>query len=287
METAIGALGATFSGKHARGVFFLAFEGKNTSGIREFAGYIFAQHPAQDFAPVLVFGQGYPRDAGMREAGGKGGYPNFFPPDGVKVFIGSVGRLLRSPFGEDFFTRRFQVQFQGFVVVFNPCNEFGIGGFGLSTQEIDGGVQSKQLAGDVRLTLHPTFVSPVTFGNFRQVAAALWRDDVHFFAHFRASLKVRRQIRPGFFHQYLDHFLVQAVHPRIVELGGNRPKNGHFLHWFLPKLVCPLVLFFDVAQGIRGPPFVKFVDGNDIRKIDHVDLFQLGRCAVFGGHHVK
>ena len=154
-------------------------------------------------------------------------------------------------------------------------------------QGFDAGVEGKQLAGQVTFLDYLLLISPVAFGNFGEVAHPLRGNDVDFCTGLVSSLEVGRQIGPRFFHQNLHHFAVQAIHTGIVELGSDGTKNGHVLHCFLPQLVGSLVLFFDIAQGIQRAAFIKFVDGNHVGVIDHVDFFQLGCRTVFGGHHVE
>jgi hypothetical protein len=54
VETAIGALGGAFAGEHARRVFFGALEGIDPGRVRELAGDVLGQVPAQHVAPRAI-----------------------------------------------------------------------------------------------------------------------------------------------------------------------------------------------------------------------------------------
>ena len=48
-----------------------------------------------------------------------------------------------------------------------------------------------------------------------------------------------------------------------------------------------LVLLLDISQGILGTTLVKLVDSDQVRKVQHIDLLQLGSGAVFWRHHIE
>ncbi len=78
------------------------------------------------------------------------------------------------------------------------------------------------------------------------------------------------ELRPSarFFHDFVHHRTVQAVGTGIVELVGDGAEHGQGFVVRIPQLVVTFVLFFYVADGIQGPPFVKLVDGYDVGKVD-------------------
>ena len=79
----------------------------------------------------------------------------------------------------------------------------------------------------------------------------------------------------------------QAVGTRIVELTCHGPKHGHIVDGVVPTLVVALVLLLHVAQGVQCTALVKFVERNQICKVEHVNLLELRRRAVLWGHHVQ
>ena len=57
MKPVVGTLGTAFARKHPRRVFAFTFERKHTRRIRKLSWYVLGQQPAQNIAPVVVFGQ--------------------------------------------------------------------------------------------------------------------------------------------------------------------------------------------------------------------------------------
>ena len=54
----------------------------------------------------------------------------------------------------------------------------------------------------------------------------------------------------------------------------------------LKCLMISSPLTFHISQCIQRPPLLKFVQRDGVRKIKHIDFFQLGSRAIFRGHHV-
>jgi hypothetical protein len=46
-------------------------------------------------------------------------------------------------------------------------------------------------------------------------------------------------------------------------------------------------LLAHVPQGVEAAALVELVDGDDVGVVEHVDLLELRRRAVFAGHHVQ
>ena len=84
----------------------------------------------------------------------------------------------------------------------------------------------------------------------------------------------------------IEQFPIQDVGARIVKLGSDRTEHRQRLIGHVEEIAVAAVLFADVAEGILGAFALKFVDGNNICKVEHVDLFQLGRSAELAGHHI-
>ena len=51
--------------------------------------------------------------------------------------------------------------------------------------------------------------------------------------------------------------------------------------------MVPLELLTHVAQSIQSPALIKLIQSHHIGKIEHIDLLQLRRCPIFGGHDVQ
>ena len=51
--------------------------------------------------------------------------------------------------------------------------------------------------------------------------------------------------------------------------------------------MIPLELLANISQCILGTALVKFVDGDNIREIQHVDFFELGCRTKFRCHHIQ
>ena len=51
--------------------------------------------------------------------------------------------------------------------------------------------------------------------------------------------------------------------------------------------MVPLVLLFHIAQSIQRTTLVEFINGDQVGKIEHVDLFKLAGCAIFRGHDIE
>ena len=55
----------------------------------------------------------------------------------------------------------------------------------------------------------------------------------------------------------------------------------------MPSLMIALILLANITECINSASFIKFVDGDDIRKVKHVNLFQLTRCAKLRCHDIQ
>ena len=113
------------------------------------------------------------------------------------------------------------------------------------------------------------------------------RNDVYFFRLIFANGHVGMEIHAGFIAQQIHNTAVQLVYPGVIKLAGDTAEYRHFIDGGIPGIAVALHLFAHIAQGIEGAAFIEFVDGDDIRKIEHVNFFQLGGCAKFGRHHIQ
>ena len=80
--------------------------------------------------------------------------------------------------------------------------------------------------------------------------------------------------------------MVESCHAIIVELRGDGAEYGHFLGGPFPQIPVSLDLFADISDSIFPTPFFKLVDHDQVRIIEHVNFFKLGRSTKFAGHNV-
>ena len=55
----------------------------------------------------------------------------------------------------------------------------------------------------------------------------------------------------------------------------------------IPIIVVAPVLLANIAQGIQRATLIELVDGDEVGKVEHIDFFELGGCAVFRRHHIQ
>ena len=113
------------------------------------------------------------------------------------------------------------------------------------------------------------------------------RDDENLFAHFRARHILTTQCGSRFLGDSIHQCAIQTVHPRVIELRSDRTKYRHLIHLGFKQFVIPLELLAHVAQSIQSTALIELIQRNHIGKIEHIDLFQLRRCAIFRGHYVQ
>ena len=68
---------------------------------------------------------------------------------------------------------------------------------------------------------------------------------------------------------------------------GNGANDWQVFVGSFPQVVVALELLPHIANGIQRAAFVKFIDGNDIGKIQHVNFFKLRRGSKFRCHEVQ
>ena len=79
----------------------------------------------------------------------------------------------------------------------------------------------------------------------------------------------------------------EAVDPGVVEAARDRPEDREILVPRVEELAVAADLLADVAEGVLRPLVLKLVDGDEIRDVEHLDLLELARRAVLGGHHIE
>ena len=81
--------------------------------------------------------------------------------------------------------------------------------------------------------------------------------------------------------------MIQRSDTWIVEVGCHCPKHRQRFGIGAKNLAISLHLLADITQCILGALAVIFIDRNQVRIIQHVDLFQLAGCTKFRRHHVQ
>ncbi len=81
--------------------------------------------------------------------------------------------------------------------------------------------------------------------------------------------------------------VVQRGDAVVVEARGHRAEHRHFVRALGKVALVPLHLLADVAQRIERALAVELVDGDEVGKVQHVDLLELAGRAVLGRHHVQ
>ncbi len=102
-----------------------------------------------------------------------------------------------------------------------------------------------------------------------------------------ASGQARLQGNSGFGRDGIQNAMIEGRHPVVIEFGGDGAVNGHVIGMFIKCCAISLNLLADIAQGIFTTPFFKLVHHDEIGKIEHIDLFQLGCGPEFTGHHIN
>ena len=72
-----------------------------------------------------------------------------------------------------------------------------------------------------------------------------------------------------------DQLVEQFVDALIIELCGDSADNRQVTVFGIPQVVIALVLFPDIMKGVQCARFVEFIQYDNVRIIQHVDLFQL------------
>jgi hypothetical protein len=137
------------------------------------------------------------------------------------------------------------------------------------------------------LLLHEAVVRLDGFDDFAQIGAPVWGDNLDLARELVVQVQVRLPIQVELARDRVDEQGVERVDPWVVELGGDGAHDGHLLKGAVPEPMAALVLLADIAQGILRAEAVEFVDGDQVGVVQDVDLLQLARGAVLGGHHVE
>src|SRR5204862_433478 len=81
--------------------------------------------------------------------------------------------------------------------------------------------------------------------------------------------------------------LVERGDTVVVEARSDGAVYRHLLGGAVEELAVALDLLANVPQRVLAALAVELVDGDEVRKIEHVDFLELARRAVLGRHHVE
>ena len=145
-----------------------------------------------------------------------------------------------------------------------------------------------KLAGKGGLGCDLRQIAAHAFRDFREIMLARWRHDD------RARLgglrlhggKARFPASELAGVEKLEAAFVKGGDAFVVEFRGDRAVDGHLVRCRREGLVAALHLFANVAKRIHGAFAIEFVDDDDIREVEHIDLLELACRPEFRRHHV-
>src|SRR5882672_1138761 len=284
MEAAVGAEGIAFAREHARRILVLALEGKYACCKREGAGQVLAQAPLEDLAVVLEARQRHLRYPGSGEGDRVEPGADFPLAHLDHLLVARVGPLRLRPLLDELAGTGVEPG------VFLPDQR--IQHNRVFARRGEHGFRCKQLlplARYSRLLAGAGVVAAHRVRDLGKVAAASRRDD-------RVSRGGGARLDPGkgtrsYFQTVLDErgqdTLVERGNAVVVEARSDGAVYRHVLGGAVEELAVALVLLPHVPQRVLAALAVELVDGNEIGEIEHVDLLELARRAVFGRHHVE
>ena len=283
LEALVGAERITLAREHPRGVFAPALEGEYARGEREVSRQVLPPAPPQQLALVFVFRQ---RDARQlvatdRRRGQR--RTDLPPPHPIGILLAGIGLLHLRPVGQQpsrFFIESGFLPLRELVQVIRPAAD--------ALYHRRGGTKLLTLARDPYLGFRGSVVFPHRVRDFGEIPRPIGRHD---------QITVRRSPGPDrreitgpigetAFREHADDRLIQGRDAVVVELRGDGPEHGHLLGRHSEQLVVTLILLTHVAERVFGPPPIELVDRHEVGEIQHVDLLELARSAVFRRHGV-
>ena len=117
-------------------------------------------------------------------------------------------------------------------------------------------------------------------------AAARSASDASNAASRRAAACLRWRRQPELFQLRQDR-LVQRGHAVVVEARRHRAEHQHLVRLLAEVALVALNLLADVAQRVGRALAIELVDRNEVGEVEHVDLLELARGAVFRRHHIQ
>ena len=286
LETAVGPERVALPGEHPRRVLPLPLEGEHPGGEREVARQVLLPQEPQQFPVVGVPRQRHPRDP----APGQGLAGQLGPRLAV------AGHLLLARVRLHHGRPALEQPGAGVTEVLPGVAGQRGHGRGRRPGLVTGGGQlradfgqplqaprRRHLPGGLRV------VAADRRGDLGQICDT-GRGDDRRRAGGRAAHRGRQhsfgqvQPMPG---QQPVHVLVQRGDAVVVEGGGAGAEDGHVLRPRAERLPVADQLAGHVPEGVGGTAPVELVDRDGVGEVQHLDLFQLGRRAELGGHHVQ
>src|SRR5581483_98152 len=302
-ETAVGTFRRAFAGKHPGRILLLAPIRIHPTSVGERARQVLGRDKSQDLAPVAKLWHRYLGDALVREALGV--------VLAADRRIADLVGICRVGCGADAFRPCLELAdplrsdlIQGTVVgaaqllpgrirvlqqrrVGKPlerCRQRWI------LQRLQGLVDSACATSRLGLLLGALARSATVLCNLRQVADALARDQGLALRELgRSDISHLPGLGTDFlFIQCPAQCREQPVHPRIVEAAGDGRIHRHFGIGDprLLGMVAPPLLAY-IAQAVLRAALLTLVQDDEVRKVDHVDLFELTRRPVLAGHDIE
>ena len=125
-------------------------------------------------------------------------------------------------------------------------------------------------------------------GHFGQVPLAGGRHDDTHTARDAASHRGQRTFvhNKPLVGQQATEVLVEGRDAIVVEACSDRAEHGQFGRVGVEQFAVAGELATHRAQRIVGTAALELVDGDDLREVEHVDLFELRIGTELGSHHV-
>ncbi len=275
MEASVRLFRATLACKHPRRVLLFALEGEDACRVGEAPGEVLLGEPPDTVGPSVEAGMD---DLRERRAGHRFDLvvDNDLPPShlvtditpGVRLGLAlpllegrqeAFGHVCSQFFRED---REVSVRYQ----IANTRN-------GLEVARHNSGVCYGLVVGADRVS------------NLREVTDATARNDrVSPGASFSVANLCKR-VREAVLDDAHDP-LVELLGAVVIEARRNGRNHREVLVSNVECFTIAPDLFADIPEGIVCPATVGLVDGDHVSEIKHVNLLELGGCAVLGRHDV-
>ena len=307
LEAPVGTERVAFPGEHPGRVLALPLEGEHARGEREVTRQVLLPQEPQQFAVVGVTRQCHPRDhgAGQRLAAQLGvqlavAYPHDLLITRVRRHHGRpalqepgarIADVRPRPFGQrSHGPGRYAGPFRTRLAVAGRCPAVRSRRRRFLGRQLGGdGGQLLQAAGRRHLPGGLRVVVPHGRGDPGQVPDPRRRDDRRRAGgrpahrgrqHTLGEVQAMAAQQPG-------QVLVESGNAVVVEGGGAGPEDGHVLGPCAERVPVADQLAGHVAEGVGAATPLELVDRHHVGEVQHVDLFQLGRRAELGCHHVQ
>src|ERR1039457_5660992 len=281
METAVCPLRRAFAGKLPLRVLLCPLEREYPGGVGKIPRYVLEHCPAEDFSPVCEIGDADLRNPGPGQSGGVEVAPDFLVPDFCDQLVLAIGLLQFRPTCKDFFRLFMEFLFKAGDL---PAQFFH--GQTVSDYLTRPG-KLEEAPGDPGLLLHLATIGAHGMNYFPEVVDPVGGYYVLFQALPLSDRQLRQPAGPFFPVDGFDQPEVEAIGAGVVELGGDGAEYRQLLVRSVKLTPVAPVLLPDALQGVFRPFSLELVDRHQVRKIEHVDFFQLGRGAELTGHDIE